>query len=316
MHAVKRFFVKFTAYLLALCLPFAAFIAYVQTRPAMFEGSMMGASHIKLDKLCATEGARVIIVGGSSAPYSVVCADVQAALGMPCVNMGCTAYLGLAYYLAQLRGNLHEGDIVILAPEYVMYENGYSNSIVWMAAENHANVLKKLPAEYLPGMMRGFWAYAKQKLTLLRTDGAPTRTAAQAYADAGFGEWGDITKPRVNILEHKYNTQDCRTVSADTLAPAVARDIRRFAAYARAQGASVYLTYAPFDALALQGGTAGVDALQARLQAECPDVPWLGRLADGVLDADYFYDTNNHLNSAGAALRTQRLIADLEEALA
>ena len=40
-------------------------------------------------------------------------------------------------------------------------------------------------------------------------------------------------------------------------------------------------------------------------------VPYIGTLSDCMLSSDLFYDSNNHLTSKGAALRTKILLDDL-----
>ncbi|NCC06563.1 MAG: hypothetical protein EOM30_00635 [Clostridia bacterium] len=310
---MKRFFVKFSVFALALLLPFAAYFAYVQAQPASFGKSLMGGAQHKLEVLASTKSPKIVIIGGSGAPYAVISEDVQNALGMPCINLGTTAYLGLEFYFAQLKGNLGDGDIVIIAPEYSMYENGIDYETVWMAAENRASVIKKLPLSYVPNMLTSFSRYAKSKLGALKTDGASPLTYDEQYTAAGYGYWGDITFDRDCILESGYNTQDTRTVTADIVTDEVINQLNAVAAYAGKCGAEVYLTYATFDRLALIDGIDGVNALEARLEAEC-DIKWLGNLSDGVMDEKYFYNTNNHLNSEGAKVRTAALISDLNEA--
>lgn len=312
---MKRFFCKFTAFALALFVPCVGYFAWVQAKPAMFANSLMGSAWYKQDLLQNTQGARIIIAGGSSAPYGVVSAQMQEASGMPCINIGITAYLGIDFYFSQMQKQIHEGDIVIIAPEYTMLENSISYSTVWTAAENYLQVLTRLPLSYWPHMIGSYHLYATQKLDLLKNNGEPALSAQQSYVQFGFGAQGDILTPRVNILEQLYNTQDTRTVSADILSEEFVKSINRFAAYAASKGARVYLTYAPFNRLALAKETPadGVSSLDAALRAKCK-VPYLGNLADGVMDENLFFDSNNHLNTKGAVLRTDALIQDLHAA--
>ncbi|MEG1744072.1 MAG: hypothetical protein RR215_00670 [Ruthenibacterium sp.] len=316
---MKRFFFKLSAFILALTLPFAAFIFYLQSLPNLYEGSLMGITSKKLTLLSQLSSPKMIVVGGSGAPYGVVCADVQDALDMPCFNLGSTAYVGMPFLLKQVRSSAKKGDIVVLAPEYIMYAGERSYTTVWCALENHANVWANVPLSYWPGLLGSCYGFAKDKLALYRAKGAPEGNIDTHYAEAGLGPLGDHVQPRENILEHKYNTEDCRTVEQSTLTDEMLRELNRFARWAKAHDVTVYLTYAPFNRLALLGtaddptGLCGVDALQERLLAEC-DIPWLGTLREGIMSEDYFYNSNNHLNTAGAKLRTADLIADLQAA--
>ena len=160
-------------------------------------------------------------------------------------------------------------------------------------------------------MLTSFSRYAKSKLAAIKSDEAASLSYEQQYAQAGYGYWGDITFKRECILESGYNTQDTRTVSEQIVKEDVIKQINAAAAYADKCGAEIYLTYATFNRLALVGGLDGVNALQKRLEAEC-NIKWLGNLSDGVMDEKYFYNTNNHLNSGGAKVRTAALISDLK----
>lgn len=309
---MKKFLGKAALYFVLLLAPFAAFFGYVQALPAAAQKSLMGGVMHKQMLLQNTPSPKIVVVGGSSAPYAVISQKVQDAFGMPCINLGATAYLGIEFYLAQMKGCIGQGDIIILAPEYSMYQNAIDYSTVWMAVENHWPVMKKLPLRYYPPMAAAYADYAGYKLRQKKSTPQNESYEAQ-YAAAGYGPWGDITTERDNILEKKYNTEDLWTVDASVADEWVIRQLNRFARYAKAQGAEVYLTFAPFNRLALQNGLAGVQALENRLLQEC-QIPWLGSLTQGVLSENLFYDSNNHLNSRGAELRTEMLLDALAKA--
>ena len=48
----------------------------------------MGSIYTKQQLLEQTPGSRVILVGGSSVPYSIECETVSKAMEMPCISMG------------------------------------------------------------------------------------------------------------------------------------------------------------------------------------------------------------------------------------
>ena len=117
---IKRFVLRLVCFFLALCAVPAAYFCYVQSLPAMYRGSLMGSVLAKQETLRGTEGARILVVGGSSVPYAIECETVAEQTGMPCIALGATAYLGIEYYLSLLHDELHEGDIVVIAPEFTM----------------------------------------------------------------------------------------------------------------------------------------------------------------------------------------------------
>ncbi len=307
---MKRLILRLVCFFLALLAVPLGYFAWVQSLPAMSRGSLMGSILIKQQLAENTPGARILVVGGSSVPYSIQCEVIQQQTGMPCIAMGATAYLGLEYYLSLLEDHLHQGDLVILAPEIVMLQDQVSYSTTWMAVENDPGLLAAVPLSYWPGMVSGYYTYSRQKLDLYRQKGAPTQSPQEQYEAFGFGPWGDIPGQRESLLESGYDKNNILTLTGDDLAPRVRRAIKDFAKKVQAAGARVVMTWAPFDELAYAGTADQLDALQAQLEQQT-GLSYLGSLAESMLPGELFYDSNNHLTSQGAELRTQMLLEDL-----
>lgn len=308
----KRFFVRLICFFLALLVIPVGYFAAVQSLPAMFRGSLMGSVYVKQQLVQDTPGERILVVGGSSVPYSIQCEQVAEAVEMPCIALGATAYLGLEYYLALIDDELHPGDIVILAPEFAMLQNAVSYSTTWMAVENSPSLLAALPVSYWPGMVSSYYTYSRQKLDLLRQKGAPTTTAQEQYTAFGFGPWGDIVTERESMLENGYDKNNILTLDDSSLSDEVVKAVRRFAKKAQKAGATVVLTWAPFDTLAYTGTAQQLEEFQTQLESRT-GLPYVGCLTECMLPAELFYDSNNHLTTEGAELRTRMLLDDLAE---
>lgn len=307
---MKKFLLRLVCFLAVLILLPAGYFVYVQSLPAMYRGSLMGSVYLKQRLLRETEGARILIVGGSSVPYSIECETVAEAAGMPCIAVGAAAALGMEYYLALIDGELHEGDIVVLAPEFSMLRNVVSYSTTWMAVENTPSLLRELPLSSWPSMISSFYSYSREKLALYRSAGVPVQTPEEQLAEFGFGPWGDIVAERGTILASGYDRSNLLTLDESSLSPEVVRAVNRFCEKAERAGAKVVMTWAPFDALAYTGTTDELDELEARIRAEMKP-EYVGRLSDCMMDGTYFYNSNNHLTSEGARLRTEMLVEDL-----
>ena len=83
--------------------------------------NMQGYLAAFLDKealLQITHGQRVILVGGSSVAFGYDSRVLAKRLGRPVVNMGLQGGLGIRFQLESIKPYLHEGDIIILSPEY------------------------------------------------------------------------------------------------------------------------------------------------------------------------------------------------------
>jgi hypothetical protein len=78
------------------------------------------------------------------------------------------------------------------------------------------------------------------------------------------------------------------------------------------RGATVYFSYCPMNELAVSPlSDAESRSLFAEMISEKLDCEIISELDDYILEAGYFFDTNFHLNDAGAKLRTIRLAKDL-----
>ncbi len=286
-----------------MLLPFGLYFAYVQSLPAQFGGLIMGSLPHKISLAQNTPGPRLILVGGSSSPYATNCAQLAGETGYPCINLGVTAYLGLGYYLALLEDTMRPGDVVVLAPEHSMLAQKIDYKTVWMAIENHPEAWRYLPPSYWPHMAGAYGGYAQEKrASAKRGQGGP---APLAYPP-GFGPLGDVTEYRELILESGYNREDPISLSPEVLAPESARLLKDFAAKASAGGVTVLYAWAPVNELALTSSPAEALLLEEEVRAQT-GLPILGSVLDSILPATLFYDSNAHLNTAGAAQYTQAL---------
>jgi hypothetical protein len=75
----------------------------------------------KRERAAATSSPKIAILAGSNARMSHACSVIQKQLGRPCVNLGTTAGLGLAYMFNAFKDELKPGDVVYMPLEYPQY---------------------------------------------------------------------------------------------------------------------------------------------------------------------------------------------------
>ena len=78
----------------------------------------------KLLRGAAIEGRKLVIIAGSSGPYSHRCETIEALLTLPCVNAGIAVGFSLDYLFARWQPLLHPGDVVYLPLEEAQYTRG------------------------------------------------------------------------------------------------------------------------------------------------------------------------------------------------
>lgn len=277
--------------------------------PDIYGETFMGELGEKVRLLEETEGERIIIVGGSGAAFGVDCALLERELdGYFAVNFGMYAALGTTVMLDLSENLLREGDIVILMPE----ENAqtlsdyFAPDIMWQGLDGDFRLLGRLPGEKLERLAGAFPAFAAAKLR-----GDRPRPEG-IYRRASFGERGDISAPIAgNVMPGGFDASapvDFSLLDADE---AFVSRVNEYARSARAAGAEVWFAFCPVNSLAVKG-SAG--ELYLRL-SEKLELPFIGDPADSVMEPEWFYDTNYHLNSAGKTVFTHRLIGAVKAML-
>lgn len=320
-QAFAKYIAKLLAFLLALCVPFALLIGFIGFVPETTQQSLLYTLHYKLDLLRDTPGGnRILIAGGSSTEYGTDCQAIADATGRPTYCVGVTAYLGIEMYLNMLDRYAEPGDTVILMLEHLMLrDTGVDYLVLWQSCGTDPDAWACVPPDLWLGAVASAGRYLAQRWP---TDWNPLQgmhwttydyAPGQTPHSDDFGPLGDVTAQRTNILEHKYNTQDMVSLSAEVLDRDTLQAIRRFADKMEQRGVTVLFSHAPLNALCVTS-TAEDNAGYADAVREQLELPVLVDYPDAIMDADLFYDSNNHLNTEGAALYTQKLIDGLEAA--
>ncbi|MEG0305342.1 MAG: hypothetical protein RR635_06575 [Oscillospiraceae bacterium] len=303
---MKKYFLKTTVFILALCIPLAMFFFYIQGLPQIYSESIMGTIHYKTELIKSTrQSPRVILVGGSSSPYGTICEEFQKAFNMPCINIGATAYFGIDYYISILNQYTQEGDVVVFAPEHIsMRDKNIDYTTLWLGLGNDKQCLELLPISYYPGMAFSFIEYSKYKIEL-KDAPAPIY---EHHKD--FGPLGDVTAVRTTLLESGYNKDDIVTLSKDILYSGSINSLNRYYKKAIKKGVNVYFAFAPLDKLAVTSNDEDIASYDAAIKKQLK-IPVIGSVQDHIMEGEYFYDTNNHLTSEGAKVNTDMLIKEL-----
>lgn len=287
-----------------------------------YEGEYNAVLNDKVDRLMSVEGPKMVFLGASEMAFGLRSADVQAAFGMPVVNMGMHGSLGNVFEEELARLNVTPGDIYVL--DHLNYADGYNwgqtfNPVVmWTTVENQFRLWPLVWAEEdgravrpAAGMIEAFPAYIKNSLNRyfsLEKIGGPGEPYYGPYIRAAFNEYGDNVYPRPQtgwVDDTMFQGQDAPTVGEHT-----AERLNELAHWLEERGATLVITCNP---IACGGHTPPLEEYEAtqRELEEKLDCPVISRYEDYMLGYEYFFDGINHLNDEGAALYTQQMIKDL-----
>ena len=311
---MKKSWIRFVAFLLIFALPIAMIGAAAFCIPARFEESFLGEFDDKVERLYQTEGEKIIFVGGSSLAFGLDAKLLSETLGKPVINFGLYATLGTKVMMDYSKDAIGEGDIIVIAPEmnaqtWSLYFNAEA---MWQAVDGHFGLLRYLDSENIPAMLGGFWKFAASKVKYLTTD---AETVSGIYRADSFDEYGFIRYNR----DKDYNTMVGGVdagMSIDFKTDMISEDfieyVNEYVKYAEKKGAAVYLSACPMNEAALAEGL-GIEDLEnyVAFLKENFDCEVLGDPNNMIYRTGYFYDSNFHLNSAGATVHTRQLALDL-----
>ena len=272
----------------------------------------------KVELLAKTEGPRIVLIGGSGAAFNVDSGLLER--GLPAyhvVNFGLYAGLGTAVMLELALPELRAGDIAVFMPELSeqTLSDWFDAEMLWQAAEERPLLLTRLDASRREALLAAFPRYAAQKARFCLTGGAPQGDGV--YARSSFDGHGDIRaelRP-ANCMPGGHDAGTLPDFGDQTLTAGFVSRVNDFARACRQRDVRMFFRFCPVNASALTPGQlAQTEELEGRARGAL-SCELLGSVRRAVMDAGWFFDTNFHLNAAGAAMNTILLLEELKEAL-
>ena len=296
----------------------AVLLAAAFVLPPVYEETFLGELRHKLERLRETPGKRIVIIGGSSAAFGIDSAMIERELPKyAAVNMGMYAGLGSRVLLDLCAGQIREGDIVLLCPEP---EKGSLSGIpdagyLWQASDGAFGMLLQLSPEEktLRSLAGTFPEFAATKLRCFLSGDSVHPDGI--YRRDSFDAYGDIVNPLCsrNILPEEYDPNNPVSFSGSLLEEAFWDAAKRFARKMENRGARVWYRLCPVNKLAVSlEGTADTFCRELRNRT---GIPVAGDPGKCVMDPEWFFDTNFHLNQAGKKVYTTQLVRDLKAML-
>lgn len=293
---------------LALCL-------FAFALPCQYGDTFLGELKYKAARLRETEGARIVTVGGSAVAFGQVSGLLEAELpAYSAVNFGMYAALGTEVMLDLSLPYIREGDIVILSPEQnkQTLSDYFNAEAMWQALDGAFWMLADIAPARGEALLGQFPYFAADKCRYSMT-GAPQGSGA--YARSAFDGYGDIAYAErpANVMPGGADSNMPVSFETDVIAEEFIDAMNEYAAACAKKGAQVYYRFCPVNEAAVEAG-ADIDGYYDYLNGRL-DFPVLGDPHRSVLAKEWFFDTNFHLNAAGAQLNTLYLVQDIKLAL-
>lgn len=284
--------------------------------PVQFGDTFMGELKSKYERLKETSGKRIVLVGGSGVAF-----DCDSALmddffpSYEIVNFGMYAGLGTKAVMDLSENYIHEGDIVILSPEQSeqTFSDYFNGEYMWQAADGAFGMLRDLKSENFDAMLGNFPRFALEKLNYVMKGQKPQTDSI--YQKKSFNTYGDIELDtcRENILPNGYDVNQKVRFTEDVVQPEFMDYMNDWAKRLEKKGAVVWYRYCPVNKLSVED----MDDLAAYDVFLCQklDFPVIGNPENSLMEAEWFFDTNFHLNQPGKEVNTVQLIRDMKAML-
>lgn len=284
--------------------------------PVQFGDTFMGELKSKYERLKETSGKRIVLVGESGVAF-----DCDSALmddffpSYEIVNFGMYAGLGTKAVMDLSENYIHEGDIVILSPEQSeqTFSDYFNGEYMWQAADGAFGMLRDLKSENFEAMLGNFPRFALEKLNYVMKGQKPQTDSI--YQKKSFNTYGDIELDtcRENILPNGYDVNQKVRFTEDVVQPEFMDYMNDWAKRLEKKGAVVWYRYCPVNKLSVEDmdDLAAYDVfLRQKL-----DFPVIGNPENSLMEAEWFFDTNFHLNQPGKEVNTVQLIRDMKAML-
>lgn len=257
---------------------------------------------------------RLIFVGGSNLAFGIDSKKIQDSIGLPVVNLGLHAGLGLEYIINEIKLTAKSSDIVILSIEYFLgikgdYELQKISARNFPFAKefytkNYYSDIKTFFVKELPKNLRTNLTqiYAPSSNTIINFD------TSSVYSRSSFNVFGDVIRHLNKPLPAKIYDRSKFTYryweGIDFL--------NNFANYAKSKNIKVYFLYPNYPETEYTVNKEVIMKYANDIAADL-NIQVLNNTSDFVFSDSLFYDTVYHLNKLGREKRTNRLIEILKK---
>ena len=275
--------------------------------PAQYDETYLAALPAKLERLRSAPSPRVILIGGSGTAFDVRSDLLEQELpGYTVINFGLYAGLGTSVMLDLAEPYLLGNDVVVFLPEQnaQSLSNYFDATSLWQATDGAVPWLS-LNSTQRGAMIGAFPKFAGSKARLFWEGSKPIGDAI--YARRSFNAFGDISCPGrlQNVMPGGADANFPVSFDPALPAPEFLARINDFDAVCRKKGASLYFGFCPMNAASVTDTF--VPAEYVSMLSDSLTCEILMNPEDSILDPEWFFDTNFHLNEAGQILFTATL---------
>lgn len=325
-------FLAFLAFILVVGSPFVGFTIWSFSMPPQFYETYLGGLTDKFNRLTTIKEKKIIIVGGSSVPFSLRSDLIEKEIpDYKVVNFGLYGTLGTKVMMDLSKANISEGDLIIFSPEIneqalSLY---FNPETMLECLDSNWNMFNYLETNNQRQVAGHFYNYTMLKN---KYNTEKNMSLSGVYQRKNLNEHGDIAyflrdqdgnliydedeKPmsmrKYNKMAKGYNPDDQINYDYKMVSDDFIQYVRSYSSFVKSKGAKILYAFSPSNIAATNVSNIDYASFYTFVK-EHFDMDVIGSPGEYVLDPLYFYDTNFHLNDSGAIYRTGKLILDIRQ---
>ena len=301
-----------------VCSVFGGYYLWSTTLPNVYENTYYAALVDKFDYLKSkADKKKIVLVGGSNVAFGFNSELLEKEFPeYDVVNFGLYAGLGTKIMMDLALPFVGEGDMVFLIPE----TNSQSMSLyfspvsTWKAIETERGIYDYLPSDNQSSMQGNYFNYINEKKEFsepIPGSGIYQRKNFNDHFDFEYLDDEGNSLRSQNTMSQHYDPSMTIDFKSELLNESFSKYANEYNRLVAQKGAKLYFEFSPMNELGVEN--ADLESLSNFywLLRESFDFPVIGNPEEYVIDPHYFFDSNFHLNDAGAIYRTKILADDI-----
>jgi len=286
-----------------------------------------GTYKIKYQRLITAEGKKVIFHAGSNVSYGIDIETMQNALGgeYAGVNFGCNISTPAIFYMEVAAAHMNEGDLIVLCPEYGLYQYGYNemNTTTWQIFEGAYNAYADVDIRNYIKVFSSFASFNTNRYNSTPRTYEQFCTASGDPAVTKYGEYNVNHEGQTDALKKNIatwtNNGGGLNIDMNLLNQSYNANMNKAIDMVLAKGGKVYISFAATMKQWVNKASQNPNVQNAFKNAVVRRFPKAAVISDPgtyILDQKYFYNSQYHLSGTSSVYRAQLLAQDILAQLA
>ena len=304
----------------SLFFPFVILTSFdlaIQNEYSEFYYAELGSMYNRLKNV---EGKKIVIIGNSNVSFGVESRYFEELLDDPSytvVNFGLYGSIGTKAMLDLSQKYIKKDDIVIFVPEEYNQSMSlyFSATEMWFALDSNRSMFNDLDSRSKEALVGNYVNYVSTKYNAHKNHSFESQNFG-VYAKSSFDERCDLTNydREYNVMVNDYDENNPIDLKRVAITDDFIDYINEYNTRVTKKGAKMYYSFSPMNKASVISTQKEIDDFYNTLRSKL-NFPIISDIDDYIMDKEWFYDSNFHLNTSGMKYRTVLLVEDLKNEL-